>query len=409
MSGAVASLRRTVGTVYRRTLEWFPDALTAWLRPPGRRFSLADVPDPVTAPDAPVRLFVAPANFAAQGFAFARAAERLSGVRGVNMQPRTAQDFGFPADYDVPLNVFISSGTWARRQRDAVGCGFTHVLVEAERPIFGAAFNRDVEREVRWLRERGIAVALVSHGTDLRAPSRHAHADQWSPFRADDVDQQWLARLEATAQRNKALGERLDVPLYVVTPELLHDWPTAQWLPNIVDPARWSTTSEALTSDRPIVLHAPTNPKLKGTALIEPLMHRLAEQGVVDYQRVEHVPADEMPQLYAKADIVLDQFALGIYSTTSLEAMASGRLVIAHLSEQVRAHVKTVTGFDPPIIEATPDTLESVIRDVVTNRESYRRVANRGRQYVAAVHDGEFSAKVLRPFLLGDAADRPVA
>ncbi|WP_300267303.1 hypothetical protein [Microbacterium sp.] len=356
-------------------------------------------------PDAPVRVFIAPANFAAQGYAFARAAERLHGVGAVNMQPRAAQDFGFPADYNVPWPVAVSSGTWARRQREAVGRGFTHVLIEAERPIFGVAFDGDVEREVRWLRERGVSVALVSHGTDLRAPHRHADADKWSPFGGEEIDQQWVARLESVAQRNRSLGERLGVPLYVVTPELLLDWPAAQWLPNVVDPARWATASDVLTSDRPVVLHAPTSPKVKGTALIEPVMLRLAEQGVVDYRRVENVAADEMPRLYAGADIVLDQFALGIYSTTSIEAMASGRLVVAHLSDQVRSHVKTVTGMEPPIVEATPDTLASVIHDIVTNPDRYRRSANLGPQYVAAVHDGEFSAQVLRPFLHADAGE----
>ena len=399
MSNAISRLRRKVGTAYRRTLEAFPDPLTVWFRPPGRRFSLSDVPDPVTPPEAEVRLYIAPSNFAAQGYALARAAERISGVGAVNMQSRTPQDYGFPADYDVPASVLVSSGTWARRQRAAVRDGFTHVIVEAERSIFGTLFDGNVEGEVRWLRDRGVAVALLSHGTDLRLPSRHANSDDWSPFRADDVDRDWIRRLETVALRNRELGERLGTPLYVVTPELLLDWPTATWLPNIVDPRRWATTTKILNTERPLVLHAPTNPMVKGTALVEPTMLRMKDQGVIDYRRVEQVPSEEMPRLYASADIVLDQFALGIYSTTTIETMAAGRLAVAHLSEHVRDHIRAVTGLEPPIVEATPDTLEAVIHEIVANPEQYRQLASRGPEYVAAVHDGTLSAAVIRPFL----------
>lgn len=406
MSSALPRLRRRVGTAYRRTLEAFPDALTVWFRPPGRRFSLSDVPAAVTPPEAAVRLFIAPANFAAQGHALARAAERVSDVGAVSMQSRSSQDYGFPADYEVPASVLASSGTWARRQRTAVRDGFTHVIFEAARPIFGTVFDGDVEREIRWLRDRGVAVALLSHGTDLRLPSLHADSEDWSPFRADDVDREWVRRLETAARRNRELGESLGTPLYVVTPELLRDWPTATWLPNIVDPGRWATAAKLLERDRPLILHAPTNPVVKGTALVEPIMLRMQEQGLIDYQRVEQVPSAEMPRLYAGADIVLDQFALGIYSTTSIEAMAAGRLVVAHLSEQVRDHIRAVTGLEPPIVEATPDTLEAVVRGVLADPERYRHLASRGPEYVAAVHDGTLSAEVIRPFLESGAQER---
>ena len=98
----------------------------------------------MTAPAGDVRLYIAPANFAAQGYRWARSAERLAGVGAVNMQYRTSSDFGFPADYSVSEVVFSSSGDWGRRQRDAVAEHFTHVLIEAERPLFGLAFPKDL-------------------------------------------------------------------------------------------------------------------------------------------------------------------------------------------------------------------------------------------------------------------------
>ncbi|MEV7631311.1 hypothetical protein AB0N64_02760 [Microbacterium sp. NPDC089318] len=381
----------------RLALGLLPDRLSLPLRPAERRFDLAEVPAPIEAPEGDVRLLVAPANFAGQGHLWARAAERLEGVGAMNMQVASEDGFGFAADYEVPRAVFDSSGSWARRQRRAVGSDFTHVLVEAERSMFGLALQGFVEREIAWLRDRGVRTGMVSHGTDLRSPHRHAEIDRWSPFR--DADPEWVNGLERRAARNRAIFERSGLPAFVATPELLEDWPAAQWLPNVVDPDRWENQEAVLTTDRPVVLHAPTNPAVKGTALIEPALEKLTSEGIIDYQRILRIPSAEMPGRFAAADIVLDQFALGIYSTTSIEAMAAGRLVFAHLHSQVRDHIVAVTGLEPPIVEATPDSLEDLLRDVRERPEYYRSIARRGPAYVRSVHDGALSARVLAPFL----------
>lgn len=393
----MSALTRKAGVAYRLALGMLPDRLSVRLRSAERRFALSDVPPPVVPPAGNTRLYTAPANFAAQGYQIARAAERLPGVGAINMQYRTAADYGFPADYSVSEAVFTASGDWARRQRDAVASGFTHVMFEAERPIFGLAFQGFVEREARWLLDRGLSVGLASLGTDLRLPSRHAQLDRWSPFR--DADQDWIRVLESKALKNRGLFERLSVPSFVATPELLGDWPAARWLPIVIDPTQWRNDRPALTEDVPVVLHAPTNPAVKGTALIEPTVERLAADGIIDYQRIIKVPAAEMPRRYEHADVVLDQFALGIYATTSIEAMAAGRLVVAHLHDQVREHILEVTGLEAPIVAATPDTIGAVLRDVAERPDHYRAIAQRGPEYVDAVHNGALSARVLAPFL----------
>lgn len=394
---ALWASRRRLAPAYRQVTSRLPDRVSMRVRPPAWRIQVDDVPPPVVAPAGDVRLYVAPANYAAQGYQWARAAERLPGVGAVNMQRRGPSDLGFPADYSVTEDIFAASGSWGRRQRDAVAEHFTHVLFEAERHLFGPVFKGFVEREASWLQARGLVIGLASLGSDLRLPSRHAGVDRWSPFR--DADPDWVRHLESSAQRNREVFETLGVPSFVPTPELLLDWPPATWLPIVVDPADWRTEREALSGGTPTVLHAPTNPVVKGTALIEPIVRDLAADGLLDYQRITHVPASEMRARYESADIVLDQFALGIYATTSIEAMAARRLVVAHLHEQVRDHIHDVTGLEAPIIEATPDTLRDVLHDIVDRPDHYRSIANAGPAFVEAVHDGRLSAKVLAPFL----------
>ena len=393
----LVQLRSRARMAWRLVRARLPETVTARTGPPSARYDPADIPPPVAAPPTPVRVLIGPRNFAAQGYAWARAVERLPGVGAVSMQAGDNGGLAFPVDYQVSDPVYTNSRRWGIRERDAVADGFTHVFFEAASSLFGAASDKVVSRETDWLRARGVAVGMLCHGTDIRLPSRHAELDEWSPFR--DAPQDWVAKLESRARFNQSVLDRVDAPVFVSTPEMLLDRPGSTWLPIVVEPARWETDTRPLVRDRLVVLHAPTNPRVKGTPLIEPVVQRLDEEGVITYSRVIRVPSSRMPALYADADIVLEQFALGMYSVTSVEAMAAGRLVIAHVHDQVRDHVRAVTGLDLPVVEATPDTLADVLRDIAARRDEYQRVAAAGPEFVRAVHDGSLSARVLAPFL----------
>jgi len=313
------------------------------------------------------------------------------------MQFRSGPGLGFAVDSVVPLNVYRFSRRWQRRQFDSVTRQFTHVLLEAARPLFGSLFDDDLVAEVAALRERGLEVGLISHGSDLRDPDRHAAIDEWSPFRTGE----WELEAEYRRQsiRHRTLLESTGAPLFVSTPELLLDWSPATLLPVIVDQGRWRTDTEPLVSARPRVVHVPSSPFVKGTALIEPVITRLHDEGLVDYRQVEGVPFAQMPALIADSDIVLEQFRVGTYSVAAVEAMAAGRLVVAHVHEQVRQAVRDASGREVPIVSATPATLDQVLRDVVARPQHYRRIAAEGPAFAAAVHDGRLSAKALAPFL----------
>jgi hypothetical protein len=239
-------------------------------------------------------------------------------------------------------------------------------------------------------------VGLISHGSDLRDPDRHAAIDEWSPFR----DGTWSREPEyrALTAKHRALLASTGAPLFVSTPELLLDWPSTL-LPLVVEQARWATDAPVLIEPRPRVVHVPSSPYVKGTPLIEPTMTRLHDQGLVDYRQLQGVPHAEMPGVIGASDIVLEQFRTGTYSVAAVEALAAGRLVIVHLHEQVRQAVRDLAGTEIPIVSATPATLEAVLRDVVARPEHYRAIAAQGPAFAAAVHDGRLSATALAGFL----------
>lgn len=390
-------LRRIAGAL----LALAPERYEMRLNPAKFGFREEDIPSPPDQPPADIRLYVAPVNFAGQGYAWARSAELLPGVGAVSMQYRSDRNYGFPIDNPVPVEVFTRSGRWQAAQHEAVTSGFTHVLIEAERSIFGSLFGASPAREIADLRERGIAVAMVSHGSDLRLPSRHAERDEWSPFR--DSEWELVPALEKQALSNRALLAGIGAPVYVSTPDLLRDFPAGRWLPVVIDPTVWAAAEDVLVRERPVVAHVPSSPTMKGSALIDPILRDLHDAGLIEYLRMEGVQSRFMPELYKRADVVLDQFRLGLYGVAACEALAAGRVVLGHVDPFSRDHVHRTTGLRLPIVEATPATLRDVILDVLDRRAHYRSVARDGIAFVRQVHDGRASAQELRRFLRPEA------
>lgn len=350
-----------------------------------------------------VRLLIGPVNSAGQGYAWARAAERLPGVAAADFMYRDPADvFAYPADHSVPTVFFRTNEPWQRAQRRAVRRRFSHVLIESGRQVLGAA--PDTAGQIDELRRSGLRVALVWHGSDIRRPSRNALHEPDSPFRDGAYPE--TERLEEIVDAHHRLMQETGAPVFVSTPDLLAEVPHATWLPVVVDVDRWRTAAPTapLARERPVVVHAPSNAGLKGSGLIEHTMRALHAEGVVEYRELRALPAAEMPRVYGEADIVLDQFALGIYGAAACEAMASGRLVISHVADSTRALVRERTGIALPIMEATAQTLEQTIRRVCADPAAAQKTAADGPRFVRAVHDGSRSADALRGFLGLDAA-----
>jgi hypothetical protein len=211
------------------------------------------------------------------------------------------------------------------------------------------------------------------------------------------VNDDWVhvATLEKAVERNLEILNEIDAPTFVSTPGLLLDVPHAHLLPVVIDPAAWKSASKPLRRKRLKVVHIPSNPLVKGTAEILTPLSRLDAEGLIEYEQVTGVSHDQMPAIFAESDIVLDQFRLGDYGVAACEAMASGRLVVSHVSEQARGHIASTTGLRLPIVEANIDNIEAVIRDVINRRGFYAAIASRGPSFVKHVHDGSFSRSTL--------------
>jgi glycosyltransferase involved in cell wall biosynthesis len=137
--------------------------------------------------------------------------------------------------------------------------------------------------------------------------------------------------------------------------------------------------------ERPVVVHAPSSRRRKGTEHVVAACARLP----VELEIVEGVRHEEARRRYERADIVVDQLNAGWYGLFAIEAMALGKPVVAFLHEDAVARTEAAFGTRVPVVSATAETLVERLRPLVDDPEERRRVGAAGRAYVELVHDAD--------------------
>lgn len=357
-----------------------------------RRRPPEPIPPRTVLPTGPVRVGIGPLNSAGQGWAWLRAAERhLDGVSGYVWALQT-DGLTFPADYRVSTRLFWSRA-WQREQAGFVRTHLTHVLAESFRPYLGTAHGTSIAADLPELARMGVAVGLVCHGSDIRSPATHREREPFSPFHGDLGG--LTAKLEESTARHHRIAQAFDGPVFVSTPDLLDYAPHATWLPVVVDLEVWAPGPAPLQQPRPVVLHVPSNPLLKGSARIDEVLTDLDARGAISYLRAEGVPPERMPDLVRSADVLVDQVGMSLYGVQAAQAMATGRLVLAQVGPTIRARLPEPL----PVLETDPDRLAETLDWVLSDPDAAREVAAAGPGFVARMHDGRTAAAALAGFL----------
>jgi glycosyltransferase involved in cell wall biosynthesis len=139
---------------------------------------------------------------------------------------------------------------------------------------------------------------------------------------------------------------------------------------------------------RPIVLHAPSSRRRKGTEHVIAACEGLD----VDLDIVEGLRHDEALRHYERADIVVDQLNAGWYGIFALEAMALGKPVLGYLREEAVRETKRALGAEVPIVPVTKETLHERIAELAASADERRRIGASSRAYVEHVHDADKGA-----------------
>jgi glycosyltransferase involved in cell wall biosynthesis len=139
---------------------------------------------------------------------------------------------------------------------------------------------------------------------------------------------------------------------------------------------------------RPIVLHAPSSRKRKGTEHVVAACEGLD----VELDIVEGLRHDEARRRYERADLVVDQLNAGWYGVFALEAMALGKPVLSFLREEAVRATEREMGVEVPIVPVTKETLRERIAELAASPEKRRRIGASSRSYVERLHDADKGA-----------------
>ncbi|WOX24394.1 glycosyltransferase [Streptomyces solicathayae] len=340
-----------------------------------------------------VKLGLGPANYAGQGAAYAQAITRLNPDVSVEVvMNKRPESFDYPADVYVDATRLRELDVQFQQVERVVG-RYTHLLVDAFMPVFGYLNGSSVRGDLDALKQAKVKVGLLAHGSDIRHPGDHMRRHTWSLFH--DAPEGIAEKLQAKAELNKKIADEAGLPLFVTTPDLLDDLPTAKWAPLVVDVKSWASEHPVMERERPVVLHAPSKRWTKGTDRIMPLLTELHDAGVIEFKLAEGIPWAEMRELVQSSDLVLDQFTTGSYGTFAVEAMAAGRPVVGYISDEVKA----VTEGALPIVSATPENLREVLQSLLDDREGTARIGRDSVEFAHTYHDGTWTAQVLSGFL----------
>ena len=173
--------------------------------------------------------------------------------------------------------------------------------------------------------------------------------------------------------------------------EIVGSWDAIRWVPEatVIPPGiDLSAITPVPPRDRtrPVVVHAPSSRRRKGTEHVVAACAALD----VDLRIVEGLRHDEALALYRGADIVIDQLNAGWYGVLAIECLALGKPVLTFLHDEPRARTEKAYGTEVPLVGVTAETLQERLGALVdAGPEEWRRVGGASRAYVERVHDIE--------------------
>lgn len=259
--------------------------------------------------------------------------------------------------------------------------------------------------DVPLIKARGKRVVHRFTGFDLRLPSWDKKANPYSPH---NYGYEHLFDEKLQMRFIDFMSEHVD-RFVVQDPEMAQFAPKRTTiLPRALDLTQWDPIGVART-DRPLVVHAPSNPAVKGTKYVLQAVDELQAEGLqFDFKLIERMQHEEAKSWYRRADIIVDQLMIGATGVLTLEAWALGKPVVVNLrADLFNPFYKTT---DLPICNANPDTVKAQLRKLISDQDWRDDLAKRGRKLVEDFHDmkqvmNQFEAFYLD--LLGRPATKP--
>lgn len=295
---------------------------------------------------------------------------------------------------------------------NAHGMVFGYALHTVFREKLGEFF------EIRFLKSCGKRI-VYSNNACLDGASQTAFS-KWGPESVCSICS-WRSNPDVCCDaRNLAWGHfRNSVADYQCTPGDnrvdCNDYPTVHgvpefycldsefWRPNIEIPPEFRLTKK---SEKSLLLyHGVGNKEIRTSEagvnihtshVYLPLIEKLKNEGIdLDIVSPTGVPNKDVRFIQAQSDIFLDMLTYGWFGAMAREAMMLGKPVICFLRPEwvQRARQEIPDYIDElPIVSATPQTVEAVLRDLIANKEKRAEIGRRSRDFAVKWHSAEAGA-----------------
>ncbi len=173
--------------------------------------------------------------------------------------------------------------------------------------------------------------------------------------------------------------------------EIVGSYDAIRWVPEAdvvlpgIDVAAIRPSFPPERRGRPLIVHAPSSRRRKGTEHIVAACAALD----ADLEIVEGLRHDEAFERYRAADIVVDQLNAGWYGVFAIECLALGKPVVTFLHDEAVRRTEEAYGLEVPLVSTTKETLRESLRPLVEDAALRRRLGEASRAYAERLHDVE--------------------
>lgn len=135
---------------------------------------------------------------------------------------------------------------------------------------------------------------------------------------------------------------------------------------------------------KPIFLHIPTHPFVKGSIHITNAFKKLTKEGF-QFEPIlleSTLTQEDMRKKISECDVYVDELRCGSYGYTALEAAGSGKPTLTHIIDEVVAKLPS----DLPFVNTSADNLYENLKWLIESPDKRHEIGLKSRAYVENHH-----------------------